>query len=610
MPLFLNPEACNNRNVRRTNKLSAHVADAPPALDEEAMLRCRLAKEKEDLGEYEAARELMAPFWGRLGQSPRTTRIGERASAEVLLRVGVLTGWIGATGKLEGAQATAKDLISESLSTFGRLSLAEKESEAQVELAYCYWREGALDEARVLLHDALDRIGSESGEIKAVALLRQALVESSATRFEDSLRILLDSAPIFESSNNHALKGRFHNELAYNFQSLASAAGRADYEDRAVIEFTAASFHFEQAGHRRYHAHVENNLGLLLYTVGKFDEAHEHLDRATRLFAKLKDCAYLAQVDETRARVFLAQGRATEAEKKARAASRALIDAGEDALLADALTTHGKALARLRRVEEARSTLERAATVAGQAGSAEGAGLALLTMIEELSEDLDAGALRHSYERADELLLRSQQPDAIARLRCAARRVLDAQPRTGMAPASALPSTSPDDVQRSTAELKVIENVISDVLARSNKLVEFTPEAVGAVCHWFLTDDERVLESLVEQTVAAAQSGMVITADDVEIVALRRRRPLGNFAQPWADFSLRDELRHSEKRFIELALKAADGRVSVAARLLGFNHNELLTSLIKTRHPDLLTARRPVIPRKRSILSKSALRHR
>ena len=100
-----------------------------------------------------------------------------------------------------------------------------------------------------------------------MALLRKALVESSATRFSDSLRILLDAAPLFEASNNHALKGRFHNELAYNFQSLGSTENRADYTDRALVEFTAASFHFEHAGHTRYRSVVENNLGLLFYTL-------------------------------------------------------------------------------------------------------------------------------------------------------------------------------------------------------------------------------------------------------------------------------------------------------------------------------------------------------
>ena len=102
----------------------------------------------------------------------------------------------------------------------------------------------------------------------------------------------------------------------------------------------------------------------------------------------------------------------------------------------------------------------------------------------------------------------------------------------------------------------------------------------------------------------------MITPDAVEIVALRGRASQGNFAQPWAEFSLRDELRQPEKRFIELAFKAAEGKISIAARLLGFNHNELLTSIIKSRYPELLAARTPAVPRKRSIIRKPQPRKR
>ncbi|MGB7923143.1 MAG: tetratricopeptide repeat protein, partial [Pyrinomonadaceae bacterium] len=414
----------------QTDHLLNRTDETKLAPDELVRLRCRLAKELEERGDYEAARDVMSPFWQRVGERPVTDGLDEASAAEVLLRAGVLTGWSGSANQLQGAQEAAKDLISDSLLIFERLRLGEKAAEAEVELAYCYWREGALDEARVLLQKALDRLGDNGGEIKAVALLRKALVESSATRFGDSLRVLLDSAAIFEASDNQTLKGRFHNELAYNFQSLASTENRADYIDRALVEFTAASFHFEQAGHVRYRAHVENNLGLLLHSLGKLDEAHEHLDKARRLFAKLKNDVYIAQVDETRSRLFLAQGRAREAEKTARGAIRVFTKAGEHALLAEALNTQGKALVQLERYSEARVALDHAATVAQQAGSIEFAGLSLLTLIEQLGQRLTAEELRESYKRADEMLVNSQHPEIFVRLRRAARQALDAQPST------------------------------------------------------------------------------------------------------------------------------------------------------------------------------------
>lgn len=69
-------------------------------------------------------------------------------------------------------------------------------------------------------------------------------------------------------------------------------------------------------------------------------------------------------------------------------------------LLAEALIAHGIALARLKKLGEAQATLERAIAVAQEAGAPEKAGLAALTMIEEL-EQLSRETLLSAYEQAN-----------------------------------------------------------------------------------------------------------------------------------------------------------------------------------------------------------------
>lgn len=579
-------------NQVRANVLTELVAEASLSEGERARLRCRLARRLEGAGAYEDARELLRPLWPRFGNRPAVEGLDDEAAAELLLRAGVLTNWIGGGARLERAHEAAKDLISEGLSLFERLGLVERAAEAQAELAHCYWREGAVDEARVLLHEALARPGV-GGEVRALALLRLAVVEDSATRYSEGYRILKDNAALFESLDNHTLRGSFHNELATVYYHLGSFEHRDDYLDRALVEYAAASFHLEQAGHIRYQAHVENNLGLFFHILGRNEEAHGHLDRARRLFESLGDRLYAAQVDETRARVLLAQGRAAEAERLVRVAAEVFERAGEHALLAEALTTRARALARLERFEEARADFGRAAEVADLAGNAEAAGLASLTLVEELAPLLGADELRAGYLRADERLARTQDPKVSGRLRRAARTVLEAQPRA-------------EEARRSgAADVRAaVEGFIEEASRRHGRRIEFTPEAVEAMCLMFLEDGLRTLEAIIEETVAAAPTGAIVTADAIEVVALRRSAPRGNFAEPWGGFSLKEELRQPERRFIELALKAAEGKISVAARLLGFNHNEILTSIIKSRYPELLAARNPPVPRRRSIIRK------
>jgi tetratricopeptide (TPR) repeat protein len=560
-----------------------------PSLDasERARLACDLAREFEEAGDYQTARDCLGELWRGVGVRPTVEGLEVRACAELLLRAGVLTGWIGSANQLEGAQESAKDLISASVAQFQRLDDAEKIAEAQNELAFCYWREGAFDEARVILREVLNHLGENDGQQKAVVLLRLAGVENSATRFKDSLDILNEAAPLFESSESHALKGKFHNELATNLRDLAAAENREEYLDRALVEYTAASFHFEEAGHARYCAAVENNLGGLFLNNGRYAEAHRHLDRARKLFASLKDEVRTAQVDETRARALLGEGRNTEAERVVRAALKTLEKGGEYALLAEALTTHATALARTGRGVAARSIFARAIERAEHAGDIEGAGLAALALLEEAYEHLSHDELSETYERADQMLTRSQHPRILARLRACARRVVVAARRTRNVelPAPQTPA-----------------QLVEEASARQQKRVTFTPEALEALRREFLPSRTDELRALVERTMQAATEGASITADAVEIYALRQR-PEIELTNPWADFSLKEDARRFEERYISLALKESEGRVTHAATLLGFNHPASLKSLLETKHPRLLSARIPATPRKRSIIS-------
>lgn len=394
--------------------------------NQQAQLRCKLARKREEAGDYEAARSAMGDLWQRIGERPQIHGLDKHVAAEVLLCTGLLTGWLGSAHQVAGAQEIGKDLIGESLVIFESLGLPAKAAEAQIEIALCYWREGRYDEARITLHDAIDRLNSEDNRLKALALLRSAIVEDSANRLNDALRILDEAEPLVITCDSHTLKGNFHNTLAIVLENLARAESRKDYIDRAIIEHTAASFHFEQSGHKRYLARVENNLGFLLFTLSRFNEADEHLDRARRLFTSLKDKGSVAQVDDTRARALLAQDHNAEAEKIARSAVRALEKGGEQGNLAEALTTHGIALARLGRDSQARFALQRATEVAHIAGDSEKAGVAALTVIEELGGRLEQDELKVIYGIADQLLAISEYPQTLKRLREAARRVLGA----------------------------------------------------------------------------------------------------------------------------------------------------------------------------------------
>ena len=395
-------------------------------LPERAEHCCDLAKQLEKAGEYEAASEALSEFWPQRNGPPRLGGLDQATTAEVLLRVGTLAGWLDSARQAEGGQETAKNLITESIELFEQLGQSAGVAEGHGELALCYWREGAFDEARIHLASALRCLTDEDGDLRACVLVRAGMVEVWARRLNEALQFFDKAADLLEKSSDHPLRGSFHNQLALLYRKLGTPETINDYTDRALIEYAAASFHFEQAGHTRYQASVENNLGFLYFTLGRFSDAHEHLDRARSLFLQIGDQVHLAQVNDTRARTLLAEDKLREAEKFAQSAVKTLEKGDEQALLAEALTTYGTVQARLGRHPQARSLLQRAITVAETAGDLEGAGRAKLSIIEELREQTSAEDLAVVYQSAAELLERSQDPSATRRLISCARQVIEA----------------------------------------------------------------------------------------------------------------------------------------------------------------------------------------
>ncbi|HEV2706880.1 MAG TPA: hypothetical protein VGV59_13205 [Pyrinomonadaceae bacterium] len=395
--------------------------DAPSlTANQRTLLRCRLASEFIHTGEYEAAREALGRFWQGIGQRPNVEGIEQAIAAEVLLQVGNLSGWIGASRQIADAQEKAKDLISESRAIFEQSGQPDRAAAAHADLALCYWRAGAYDEARVLLEDAYPKATDDEWKIRIIS--RRVVVESSAGHYTDALRLLTEHAPLFENSDDAAIIGNFHNELAIVLQLVGMAERRTDYYDKAIIEYTAAIYHCERAGHKRHAASIENNLAFLLYKLGRYEQAHGHLDHARRTLVRLKDDGVLAQVDETRARVFIAEQKYREANKTITGAVQTLEQGGESALLADALIVQGIAWARLGIYESSISILRRAMSVAEGAGALPNAGLAALTLIEEHgARRLSQGELYDLYSRADRLLKSTQDAEDIARLRRCAR---------------------------------------------------------------------------------------------------------------------------------------------------------------------------------------------
>ena len=387
----------------------------PVRVEVDVAQRCAAAKKLISLGNYEAAHEALGGLWNGIGKRPRIEGLPANEQAELLLRAGALSGWLGSSGQVPGAQAFAKDLISESIRAFEALDDMEKVAEAQSDLALCYWREGAMDEARVWSREALTNAAEPANMLRI--LTRATTVECASNRFAEALTLLDQAAPLLDQVEDAVAQGCYHMHRAVVLRRL----GGAENLDRALIESAAASVHFEQANHRRYVARCENNTGNILRQLGRYYDALEHLERARRIFSELGDVGTAAQVNDTRARVLVEQERYVEAEKLAFLSASALEAGDEQSLLADALETQGVALARMGRHESALGVLRRASHIAETAGDVPLSGRIFLTVLEEVRNFLSPAEIRDIYREADDRLGEDLSTELMSRLRACAR---------------------------------------------------------------------------------------------------------------------------------------------------------------------------------------------
>jgi tetratricopeptide (TPR) repeat protein len=342
----------------------------------------------------------------------------------VLFCTGVLTGWIGSSNQVKDAQEIARDLISESITYYQSNGPQSKAAEAHSELAYCYWREGQVNEARIMLHEALERLPPQLELKRARALLRLVDVEHSAARHYDALKILTDNSDVFASVTHPAVKASYHNELAMTWGALGSAEKRPDYFHHALTEYRAAAHHLKKAKNHIYRASVKNNEARVLTKLGRFKEAHRLSDQARKVAVRFKHRTLTAQFDSTRAEILIAEGKFKAAEAVAHRAASALAKVGHKCWLADALILQAIAQARLGKQARTQVILQRAIKVAHEADALNKAGLAALTMIEEV-DHLSPHTLQAAYQQAREWLADSQSREVLSRLSAAGGKIAD-----------------------------------------------------------------------------------------------------------------------------------------------------------------------------------------
>jgi tetratricopeptide (TPR) repeat protein len=414
-PVISNPRrsSVNNLMLSPLN----HIASLQLTRNEQVQVFCGVAREQIEAGNYDAACEILQSFW-RFGDWPELRGLKQESAADLLFTAGELAGCVASTRQVPKGQKYGEALLSGSIAIFEHLSCKRCAAEARIELALCYYRQGLFELGRSTLIKVLETLAPDDNELRSLALIRLASLERHAGRVQDALAYLKAATKLVEAAGPW-VSGRCQLELASTYKDLALLEESPVHFDNAKKFSLTALDEFEAVGNHRLAAIVQNNLGFLFSLLGEFSKAELNLHKARRTFTHFSDRIRCAQVDDSLARLYLAQGKFLEAQSAIEHSIQTIQVGDEDAVLAESLITAGRIYCALYRYHEARNAFESAYHLAWRCGDIEGGGRALLLLCEGMQETLEPQELLWIRMRLVDLLSSSQQATTKARaMRC------------------------------------------------------------------------------------------------------------------------------------------------------------------------------------------------
>lgn len=365
-------------------RLPTQIVSGEPSTTEQLQVLCAVAREQIAACNYKAA-ELVLKHWIPQNDWPNLGSLPPQTAADLLFTLGLLTSSLATTQQTTNGHRRAAALLNGSIALFENLNAKTRSVEARAELARCYYRQGLFDIARDTLSAAICELSTDQLEIKCLCLIYLGMVERDAGRLMDAVGKLEEAASIIGPAGR-LVTARYHLELAGTLRAMALSDQQ--HNDEIRLHYATALYESHAIGDHRTTAIAENNLGLLLLTLGAWEESEQHLLRARRLFEALADNSRRAQVNETLTRLYVATDRYSLADQTIEEAIQVLERTAGEAILSEALITSGIVRCRLDSFGNAQKRFEAAYNISERCGDREGARRALLSMYDEMGDRL------------------------------------------------------------------------------------------------------------------------------------------------------------------------------------------------------------------------------
>lgn len=260
----------------------------------------------EKQGRYDEALFEIGDLWLNKDILPNTDELAPHLAAEFILRCGSIYGFLGHTKQIPNSQERSRSLLSYARSLFIEHYNTEKVAECENYLALTYWRTGEVNEALVWLEESFSHKLANSNDTRLYTFIIKSLVLVSQHKPLEILETLSGIENYISGSEDNSLKGAYYNQIGIAWDITG-------HIPNALSNLEISKYFYALADHKIYLGVVCNDLSLLYKTARNFEKAHQFIDTATETFRNIKDRSREGYSLDTKACIYLAEGKNKEA---------------------------------------------------------------------------------------------------------------------------------------------------------------------------------------------------------------------------------------------------------------------------------------------------------
>ncbi len=257
--------------------------------------------------DLETEAEILKTVWNDFDSDPDFENLEPILLAQMFCLCGYFLSNFGRAKHISNFQMRGKDLLSKGIRIFEGLGIYDKLAEAKCHLALCYWREGATEEAEIVLIDAEERFaGNELHPIHLEIQINRLIIHYWNNDYQSALKIIDKIKIPMEFCPDERLQTMFHNQTALAYWCVE------DYE-KAIIHYKEAERFARFTNNIRSVAKVANNIANTYRMMGELEQSNVYVERAIKIFSDLGDEGWIANVLDTKALIRMAESKYEEA---------------------------------------------------------------------------------------------------------------------------------------------------------------------------------------------------------------------------------------------------------------------------------------------------------